>query len=114
MYFSLPDHCHQLVSLTSQSHAVLHLEFLIPHKVGHHLTQSTTVVGQLRIRSHCQGGVLSEGARADDRHEEDKGTKSIKFLIYKIGDLGQSSHFQVDFIYRTICLNAVLQRKLSM
>lgn len=49
------------------------------------------LVGQLRIRSHCGSEVSSEGTRADDRHEEDKGTKSIKFLIYKIEDLGQGS-----------------------
>ena len=75
------------MSLTSQSHAVLHLEFLISHKVGHHLTQDTMVVGQLRIRSHCRGGVLSEGTRADDRHEEYKRKGVERDKIYKIPHL---------------------------
>ena len=56
-------------------------------KIGHHLTQNTMVVGQLRIRSHCRGRELSEGTRADDRHEEDKGKGVERDKIYKIHHL---------------------------
>ena len=56
-------------------------------KVGHHLTQNTMVVGQLRIRSHSRGWELSEGTRADDTHEEDKGKDAERDKIYKIPHL---------------------------